>query len=74
MNTTVTPAALTQAGLAAAGLATRLHGVVALLTFQAMANDWLAVVRDEVALEAYAARLEYLNLFDEADALAERVA
>ena len=74
MNPTVTPSALTQAGLAVAEAAGRLHGVVALLTFQAMANDRLAVVRDEVALEAYAARLEYLNLFDEADALAERVA
>ena len=74
MTTTVTPASLTQAGLAVVNVANGLHGVVALLTFQAMANDRLAVVRDEVALEAYAARLECLNLFAEADALAERAA
>jgi hypothetical protein len=71
---TVTPAALTQAGLAVVNVANGLHSVVALLTFQAIANDRLAVVRDEAALEAYAARLEYLNLFTEADALAERAA
>ncbi len=74
MNVTVTPSALTQAGLAVAEAAGRLHGVVALLTFQAMANERLAAARDEVALEAYAARLEYLDLFAEADALAGRAA
>jgi hypothetical protein len=74
MNPTVTPSALTQAGLAAGNVANGLHGVVALLTFQAMANERLARVRDEVALEAYAARLESLSLFADADALAGRAA